>query len=176
MTTNTEQAVELKPCPFCGGDAEMDTRQGYTNYFNGRPETGIAIYCRACGVQQMICRGDVPDVEPEHVIELWNRRALLSQEAKKDRDDGWQDIATAPKDGTEILLRRGERVGAAAWVEWEKRASEYHANGTYLGEYVQDGGASWTIGLDGNSWDGERKPTHWRPLPAPPAPSEGEAS
>lgn len=101
---------------------------------------------------------------------------LLSQEAKKDRDDGWQDIATAPKDGTEILLRRGERVGAAAWVEWEKRASEYHANGTYLGEYVQDGGASWTIGLDGNSWDGERKPTHWRPLPAPPAPSEGEAS
>ena len=76
--------ADLAPCPFCGGDAEMDTRQGYTNYFNGRPETGIAIYCRACGVQQMICRGDVPDVEPEHVIELWNRRALLPGKADRE--------------------------------------------------------------------------------------------
>jgi len=84
--TNPVLAVELEPCPFCGGDAEMDTRQGYTNCFNGRPETGIAIYCRDCGVQHMICRGDVPDVEPEHVIELWNRRAHLSQGWKPDRE------------------------------------------------------------------------------------------
>lgn len=66
---------ELKACPFCGGDAEMDTQQGYTNFATGRTETGIAIYCRDCGAQHMICRGDVPDIEPEHVIELWNRRA-----------------------------------------------------------------------------------------------------
>jgi len=68
---------DLKPCPFCGGAAEMDTRQAYANYVTGRHQTGIAIYCVACGVQAMICRGDVPDVEPEQVMEIWNARAAL---------------------------------------------------------------------------------------------------
>ena len=65
---------DLKPCPFCGGDAELDTRQSYRNISTGNLETAIAIYCLGCGVHQSICRGDVPDVEPEMVVELWNRR------------------------------------------------------------------------------------------------------
>lgn len=97
---------ELKSCPFCGGDAEMDTRQGYTNYFNGRPETGIAIYCRACGVQQMICRGDVPDVEPEHVISLWNARVPspglggrgIQQQEQEDSSSCTVSAARGPSD------------------------------------------------------------------------------
>lgn len=87
----------------------------------------------------------------------------------------WRPIETAPKDGTEIILRRGARVGCAAWYEWQKRASEYHSNGTYLGEFVTDEGASWSIGLDGDGWDGDKAPTHWMPLPEPPTPTSQEA-
>lgn len=72
--TKTDEALKLLPCPFCGGPAEMDTRQGYINLSNGRTETAVAVYCTVCGVQASICRGDVPDVWPEEVAEIWNRR------------------------------------------------------------------------------------------------------
>jgi len=66
---------ELKPCPFCHGPAEIDTRQGYLNYSNGKMEYAIAIYCTECGADISVCRGDVPDIQPEQVMELWNRRS-----------------------------------------------------------------------------------------------------
>lgn len=65
---------ELKPCPFCGGDAELDTRQGYSQFPNGQRGSRIAAYCRDCGADIGICREDVPSIEPEQVVELWNRR------------------------------------------------------------------------------------------------------
>lgn len=78
----------------------------------------------------------------------------------------WKDIASAPRDGTEIILRKGDRVTAGAWIEWTKSEAEFHSNGTYLGNYEYDSGASWS------SWDGgfcdDDEPTHWQPLPAPP--------
>ena len=68
---------ELKPCPFCGGEAEMDARQGYAQFPpNGRSGTRVAVYCRDCGTDIGICREDVPDVEPAQVAEMWNRRVL----------------------------------------------------------------------------------------------------
>ena len=84
----------------------------------------------------------------------------------------WRPIEEAPRDGTEIILRKGQRVGAAMWVKWEKSASEYHSNGTYLREYVHDAGEGWTYSLDGDSWDGEKSPTHWQPRPSPPEAGE----
>lgn len=79
----------------------------------------------------------------------------------------WQPIDTAPKDGTEIILRRGERITSGAWIEWSKSAAEHHSTtGEYLGQIEYDSGASWA------SWDGgfteEEPPTHWQLLPAPP--------
>lgn len=65
----------LKPCPFCGGEAELDEHQEYRNINTGERESAIAVYCATCGAQHSICRGDVPDVHPAEVIELWNRRA-----------------------------------------------------------------------------------------------------
>ena len=81
----------------------------------------------------------------------------------------WQPIETAPKDGVEILLRRGTRVTSGAYQkEIDEMGSEYHSNGTYLGEYPT-GNTSPAMWM---SWDGgfldEEPPTHWMPLPPPP--------
>jgi hypothetical protein len=73
----------------------------------------------------------------------------------------WQPIETAPKDGEEVILRHGSRVGSACWVEWP---ATYEPDGCLIDE----GGESWSIGHDGDSWDDEKAPTHWMPLPEPP--------
>ncbi|ANC03989.1 hypothetical protein AB688_18480 [Pseudomonas putida] len=80
---------------------------------------------------------------------------------------GWRSIETAPRDGTEIILRKGDRVTAGAWIEWVKSESHFHGTtGVYLGETEIDSGGNW------HSWDGgfcdDDEPTHWQPLPAPP--------
>jgi hypothetical protein len=36
---------KLLPCPFCGGDAEIDTRRGYRQLPTGVVGSGVAIYC-----------------------------------------------------------------------------------------------------------------------------------
>jgi hypothetical protein len=72
--------ADLKACPFCGGEAELDTRQGYAQFPpNGRHGSRIAVYCRECGADIGVCREDVPDIEPEQVAELWNRRAPAAE-------------------------------------------------------------------------------------------------
>lgn len=68
---------QLKPCPFCGGNAEMDTRQSYAQFPpNGRTGTRIVVYCCDCGADIGVCREDVPDVSAEEVAESWNRRSV----------------------------------------------------------------------------------------------------
>ena len=52
---------ELKPCPFCGGEAEFETYGG----------TACAVTCRKC-------RCGTPTVslnDGERAVEAWNRRA-----------------------------------------------------------------------------------------------------
>ena len=78
--------------------------------------------------------------------------------------DLWQPIETAPKDGTEIILRKGDRVTSGAWTEWSKADAEFHGTtGVYLGQVEYDSGSLWA------SWDGgfcnDDHPTHWQPLP-----------
>lgn len=80
---------------------------------------------------------------------------------------GWQTIDSAPRDGTEIILRKGDRVTAGAWIEWAKSESHFHdTTGEYVGEVEIESGAHW------QSWDGgfcdDDEPTHWQPLPSPP--------
>lgn len=79
----------------------------------------------------------------------------------------WKGIESAPKDGTEIILRKGDRVTSGAWIEWTETATEFHGTtGAWLGESEQDSGANWS------SWDGgfrdDDEPTHWMELPEPP--------
>jgi len=56
--------TELKPCPFCGGEAETLTAESmYGGYLFG-------IMCNDC-----CSRGDIYDTEAE-AIEAWNTRAV----------------------------------------------------------------------------------------------------
>lgn len=65
---------------------------------------------------------------------------------------GWQPIATAPKDGTWLLLFRYER------------------DGNRIAEGKWGCGLMGTYGWGGNGWSYplNNKPTHWMPLPSPP--------
>lgn len=57
--------TELKPCPFCGGKADI------VDVVNDRP--GIKIICNRCGISTKDCFSlDIKDYE--NMIELWNRR------------------------------------------------------------------------------------------------------
>lgn len=63
-------------------------------------------------------------------------------------DDGWQDIASAPKDGTDVL-GYGPHDEKGHYIEVVHYWTEQK---------------HWPI-----KWmHGHHAPTHWRPLPAPP--------
>src|SRR6266446_4459744 len=72
-TTRNYGMTELKPCPFCGEKAELDTLQGYRNYATGRMEHAIAIYCSCCTATISVCIPDVPDITWDQVVDMWNR-------------------------------------------------------------------------------------------------------
>ncbi len=70
---------ELKPCPCCRGDAEMDTQQAFRALADGRIGHACAIYCVKCSLTVSWCYADVPELSHEdvarEVTEAWNRRA-----------------------------------------------------------------------------------------------------
>lgn len=80
----------------------------------------------------------------------------------------WQDISTAPKDGTEIAVwvpttkpirDKRKRVLACLFKGyWDDRREAWCEEGSE--EIIED------------LW--ERAPTHWQPLPSPPADDHGE--
>lgn len=83
---------------------------------------------------------------------------------------GWQPIATAPMDGTVILLSCKGRVTAGhREPERYPTASEFHGTtGEYLGSF-ETGQCieAWWYSEDGGFTE-EHPPSHWMPLPLPP--------
>lgn len=76
-------------------------------------------------------------------------------------EDGWQPIETAPKDGTRVLL----------WIEWsDVPVIGEFSHGRWRAD-TEHYSVSCGAGCYGGSVSSDRymKPTHWRPLPAPPA-------
>jgi len=73
---------ELKPCPFCGGDAELDTMQGYRALSSGRLGNRATVYCTRCGADMGFCYEDAPGTPSEdivnQVVDDWNRRSVNS--------------------------------------------------------------------------------------------------
>ena len=83
----------------------------------------------------------------------------------------WQPIETAPKDVRKVLLASHDRVtaGERNTEKWPTSAEYNSGTGEYLGQYETGEciAAAWC------SWDGgftdDNPPTHWMPLPQPPA-------
>lgn len=71
---------------------------------------------------------------------------------------GWQPIATAPKDGTTILLYGEGAVTVGGWMSAADQGAEPDE------EYLIAAGW-WSLDLRDNA------PTHWMPLPDPPSES-----
>jgi hypothetical protein len=82
----------------------------------------------------------------------------------------WQDIATAPKDGSAILIFQSQKPSFATAMDGQKFDDPRYAIGYWR---VWEDGAKW---MWGNRNCGEVSPTHWMPLPSPPMSSEAKAS
>lgn len=87
--------------------------------------------------------------------------------------DGWQDIATAPKDGRCILVAdaddSGQEPGVMSWVD-TSREEEVFVRETKAGSLYK------TVRIEDGYWSGSSEiydPTHWQPLPAPPTREPG---
>jgi len=85
--------------------------------------------------------------------------------------EGWQPIATAPRDGTTIdVWVGGEFPRRIADVRWRKPTdSEWWV---HAGDTIEKPDSTWhdTWGPFGK----DSQPTHWMPLPAPPAIERGD--
>jgi len=129
-------APELLPCPFCGGAFPHMSNVGGNDERTGY-RSSVIIHCTNCtakvGAHDVIDKNGWSiakgDETKERAITAWNTRAPTP---------GWRDIASAPKDGTEILVWDGERT-IAQWIEGE-----------------------WMPCLP------DQQPTLWQPLPAAP--------
>ena len=74
--------MELKPCPFCGGQAEIKPNAIYTG-------KGLCVHCKDCNVHTItiLCECTynqyegktnvyvTKEIAREHVTKIWNRRA-----------------------------------------------------------------------------------------------------
>jgi len=69
----------------------------------------------------------------------------------------WRDIATAPKDGTNILVTDGSQIAVMYWVKGD-RPGDWRWQGWLLA--AMDYGDSGKDHMD--------ELTHWQPLPALP--------
>lgn len=58
--------IELKPCPFCGGEAMLD----YECYGGGKS----FVYCKSCRISTERFEISREYASDEKAIEAWNRR------------------------------------------------------------------------------------------------------
>lgn len=76
--------------------------------------------------------------------------------------DPWPSIESAPRDGTQIALRRGDRITTGKWLEWGDTRPDYDDQGHCIGEREQAPGAMWCAADPTFLVEGE--PTSWMPL------------
>ena len=80
----------------------------------------------------------------------------------------WQDISTAPKDGTKVLLY-GIWAGEIHWQNEEPTIDI----GRWAGGKSGLAGDDWWELVTGDQYACWMRPTHWMPLPTPPEPPQG---
>lgn len=70
-----EMNSELKPCPFCGGNAELTT--DHHDYSNGEHTSTYGVNCTKCFIEPQRLQS------PESAILTWNTRHDNTQELKE---------------------------------------------------------------------------------------------
>lgn len=68
-------SYKLKPCPFCGGHAELDSNASFREFVSGKISRSVTVYCESCTAEITVCVPDVPDIQPEQLADMWNQRA-----------------------------------------------------------------------------------------------------
>lgn len=83
-------------------------------------------------------------------------------------DAGWQDIATAPKDGTEVLVLLDVADTEIVHIAWFRGHEEWEQSGKYCGSF--DSEDEWTgwwsytrTSVTQEKLDGFRQPKYWTP-------------
>lgn len=142
--------AELKPCPFCGGEKisvrEYDPFDGYQGALSV-----YRVWCRNCGAQ-------IEQKKKAEASEAWNRRTenaamgqkWISVEERLPEDD-------LPKDSDRRAIRCLVATGkGTVKVCTRQRFVIWKGGEQRLGD-----------------WEWSKapvpKPTHWQPLPTPPA-------
>jgi hypothetical protein len=76
--------VTLKPCPFCGAPAEIDTHRGFRHISTGAMESAVSIYCsKHCQIEMMFPVRDYDGSRDDLAFmlsEQWNQRPALPAE------------------------------------------------------------------------------------------------
>lgn len=132
--------TELKPCPCCGSDQVGGVHD--------------QVYCDACG---LMIKADRPLA---NAIAAWNRRVEAPTSAVA---APWQPIATAPKDGTNVLpVNFKGNMAAELW----------QGEGELAGWWMSGGNSRNAF------FNGHYGLIYWIPLPdAPPsAPSQAKSA
>lgn len=114
------------------------------------------------------------DVCDELGCEYDNEEALIAAHDLKQRAAAWQPIETAPKDGTEILLWTPCGVDVGWWTDLEPDGCQEPGHNPgwwgFRGETAPGGAKEHGFGgSDAWLWSPQNQPTHWMPLPRPPA-------
>lgn len=67
----SKNSVELKPCPFCGGEAKVITGSCWLWQH--------AVECKDCGANTGYKSGISPSVAKNKAVEAWNRREPIDR-------------------------------------------------------------------------------------------------
>lgn len=95
-------------------------------------------------------------VRPQALVRTNDEARVLASILREYAGGGWRPIETAPKDGTKVQLWLRAPYSRCVTAQWFEPWGNW-----------QDGG--FPSDLDEFSGIGSSVPTHWRPLPAPPA-------
>jgi hypothetical protein len=144
----TEVLEKLEPCPWCGERlASLTVSEGST--FRWRKVDGCCTDGPEIRHDTMADDQAAAEIDStQRAITAWNTRPALLRDA----GDGWRAIESAPRDGTKVLL-----------------CHSGYAHPFYDRDRMP---RVWVDFFRGGSWYNTApsgQPTHWRPLPQPPA-------